>query len=104
MSFLRRVASVAERAARPVPNRITVTGSGIGTGRGVGVGTTGVSVAVGGTEVAVGGTDVGVGGSGVGVSAATESWAKTAVDMTTGENTANINKTMARTILKCDLR
>jgi hypothetical protein len=91
--FPRRVATAADSAARPVPNRTTVTGSGIVTGppgTGVTVATavaviglsvpvgvgppTGVFVAVGGCVVAVG---VNVGGSAVGVSADGGSCART---------------------------
>jgi hypothetical protein len=65
LSFLRRFAAAAERAARPVPNKTTVIGSGIATGaaggRGVAVGSSGSggsSVLVG---VAVGGVTPGSG-------------------------------------------
>ena len=37
-SLLRRLATAAESAAKPVPNRTTVTGSGMGTTFGVAVG------------------------------------------------------------------
>ena len=74
-SFLRRAATAAESAAKPVPNRTTVTGSGIGTGPdggGVGVGVAGGNVTMTGGVfvgggVSVGETDVLV-GVGVGVS------------------------------------
>ena len=93
LSFLRRVASVAESAARPVPNKMTVTGSGIGTGCGVGVGPTGPWVAVGGTGVTVG-------GSGVGVSTLTVSCAKTLIEAKTGRTSAPSNNATAMTTLR----
>ena len=111
LSFLRRVASVADSAARPVPNKITVTGSGIGTGRGVGVGPTGPEVAVGAAEVAVGATGVAVGAtgvevanSGVGVSALISPCAKTLIDAAIGRINAPNNNATAMITLKCDLR
>ena len=100
------MASVADSAARPVPNKITVTGSGIGTGRGVGVGPTGPEVAVGATGVAVGGTGTGVevANSGVGVSALISPCAKTLIDAAIGRINAPNNNATAMTTLKCDLR
>lgn len=102
----RRVATAADSAARPVPNRTTVTGSGIVTGPpGTGVTVaTGVVLAVaeamalgvevgpaGGVFVAVGGTGVNVGGSVVGVSPAGASCAKT----TAGTAAKDRNRTIA---------
>lgn len=51
----RRVATAADKAAKPVPKSTTVTGSGIGTG-GLGIGPSGVAVGPGG----VGSSEIGV--------------------------------------------
>ena len=70
-SFLRREATAADNAAKPVPKRTTVTGSGIGTGPddGIEVGVSGGRVAIWvGVLVGPGGVLVGVGVSvGIGV-------------------------------------
>ena len=70
-SFLRREATAADNAAKPVPKRTTVTGSGIGTGPddGIAVGVSGGKVAIWvGVLVGPGGVLVGVGVSvGIGV-------------------------------------
>jgi len=86
---LRREATAAERAANPVPKRITVTGSGIGTGPdGGGVG---VSVSGGSVISAVGVSDgigvfVGVsGGVPVGVAVAVGVVVATSVFVGVGE-------------------
>lgn len=63
-SFLRREATAADNAAKPVPKRTTVTGSGIGTGPdgGTAVGVSGGKVAIWvGVLVGPGGVLVGVG-------------------------------------------
>ena len=56
---MRREATAADSAAKPVPKRITVTGSGIGTGpEGVGLG---VTVTSGGSVTIAVGVKVGIG-------------------------------------------